>query len=103
MENAVAEVKRLISGLDPFRAEALERPHDFARIAGQTDTVDIAWALQTNEEFFLNASGVRGKKQDTIAEAGRFAHIMRHKNDRLFPLLPDALQIAVQLLARQGV
>ncbi len=47
--------------------------------------------------------GIAREQDHAIGEADGFAHVMRDEDDRLAPLLPDPLDVAVKLLARQRV
>ena len=73
------------------------------RVFGEIDAVEVARARQINHEFFLNAPGMRRKKKHAIAETGRFANIVRDEDDRLVARFPDALDVAVKLLAGERI
>ena len=54
----------------------------------------------------LNSSGssrVRREQHHAVSQARRLADVVRHENDRLLPRLPDLLDVAVELFARQRV
>src|SRR5205814_1702766 len=77
--------------------------HDLASISREIGRVHVARTRKIDKELLLDASGMRRKKQDPIAEAGRFAHIVRDKHDRFLAAFPDGLQIAVKLLPRERI
>src|SRR5207249_10391194 len=62
-----------------------------------------ARARQFHRKFFLNAARMRRKKQDAVAQARRFADIMRNKDNGLAPRFPDFLNVAVKLLTSERI
>ena len=70
---------------------------------GQRRAVDVARTRQRNRELAADAAGMRRHQQHPVAEADRLAHVVRHEDDRLAALRPDALDVAVELLARHRV
>ena len=76
----------------------------------------ISWARpDTSNEFELarpgdldipdlsDPTGAWGHEHDPITEAHRFTHVVGHEDDRLAGFLPDAIQVVVELVARQRV
>ena len=72
-------------------------------MVGQIDTIDVARSAQPNKKLFTDASGVSRKDEDTITEACSFTDVVRNKDDRLFPLLPDLLNVGVKLFTCERV
>jgi hypothetical protein len=90
-----------VPGLNTKRS--LQRTGDDRRVVGQIDTIDVTWSLQRDNKLFIYASGMSRKYEDPIAEACSFTDIVCDKNDRLFPLLPDLLNVRVELFACECV
>src|ERR1700730_1058320 len=63
----------------------------------------IAWPRKRHFKNFANAARCRRHDDDPIGQASGFAHIVCDEDNRFAPLLPNALDIAVKLLARHGV
>ena len=76
---------------------------DFSGVFGEVNTVDVARSRERNVELFLNTPGMRREQDDPVTKAGGFTNIVRNEHDRFFALLLDALEVAVELLARQRV
>ena len=82
---------------------ALEGAGDLGGVLGELDRIDVARAGELDLELLANAAGMRGEKDDAIAEAGGLADVVRDEDDRLLAGLPDFLDVAVELLAGEGV
>ena len=74
-----------------------------AGVGSELDAVEVAWAWQINDEFLLHPSGMRRKKQDPIAQTDCFADVVGDKDDGFATRFPNALEIAVKLLARKSI
>ena len=46
---------------------------------------------------------MRGKKEDSIAQTNRFADVVGDKDDGFAARFPNALEIAIKLLAGEGI
>src|SRR4051794_10372828 len=84
-------------------ADVLQGAHNFGRVAREIDAVDVARPRQIDRELFLDATGMRREKHDPIAETGGFADVVGDEDNRLMTRGPDALDVAVKLLAGEGV
>src|SRR5437868_6172348 len=87
----------------PASIKAFERAHDLARITDQSGRINVARTRQINHELLLNAPGMRRKKKHTITETSSFPDVVRHEDDCFFALLPNHLQISIELLAGKRV
>src|SRR5262249_53684715 len=85
------------------RGATLQRRGDLGRVAGDVDAVDVARARNPDLELLLDATGVRREQHDAIAETDGLADVVRHEHDRLLARLPDLLEVAVELLARERI
>ena len=56
-----------------------------------------------NSKLLPDATGVRRKEHHAIAEARRLADVVRDEDDRLSACLPNALDVAVKLLASERI
>jgi len=72
-------------------------------MSGEIDAVDITRSRQVHSEFLLDATWMRRKKQNPIAQTCGFANIVRYKNDRLATRFLNLLNVAIKLLARESV
>src|SRR2546430_7196150 len=61
---------------------AFQRLRNLCGMSGEIDAVDITRSRQVHSEFLLDATGMRRKKQNPIAQTCSFANIVRYKNDR---------------------
>src|SRR6266550_1719016 len=74
-----------------------------AGIGGELDAIQVTWSRQLNYEFLLHSSRMRRKKQDPIAQTNRFADVMGDKDNGFAPRFPNALEVAIKLLAGEGI
>ncbi len=72
-------------------------------MGGELRRVDVARTRQIHAEFLLHPTRIRREQHHAVSEAGGLAHVVGHEHDRLLALLPDTLDVAVELLAREGV
>ena len=91
------------SNNSPDLSHALESFGDSRGVSGKIDAINVTRSRQIHHEFFLDATGVRRKKQNTIAQTRGLANIVRDKDDGFTTCFPDLLDVAVKLLARQCV
>ena len=63
---------------------------------------EVFWG-QDRIELLADAAGMRGEEDDAIAEAGGLADVVGDEDDGFFADGPDFLDVAVELLAGQGV
>ena len=82
---------------------AFEGVGNSAGISGELDTVQVARPRQLDYEFLLHPSRMRRKKEDPIAQANRFTDVMGDKDNGFASLFPNALEIAIKLLAGEGI
>src|SRR3984893_2339158 len=82
---------------------AFQGAGDLSGMLRQLDAIDVAWPWKRDVELFPNAPGIAREQDDAIGEADGFARVMGDEDDGLPPLLPDTLDVAVELLAGQGV
>src|SRR5258705_5412904 len=96
-------------GIVSFRCRSLglgtafEGVGNSAGIGGELDAVQVAWSRQLNYEFLLHPTRMRRKKQDPIAQANRFSNVVGDKDNGFAPRFPNALEIAIKLLAGEGI
>src|SRR6266496_6081273 len=83
--------------------KALQSLGDSCGMSGKIDTVDITRSRQFHCEFLLNATRVRRKKQNAIAQTCRFTNIVRDEDDGFTTCFPNLLNVTVKLLARESV
>src|SRR6266446_3398888 len=74
-----------------------------AGIGGELDTVQVARSRQLDYKFLLHPTRMRRKKQDSITQTNRFADVMGDKDKGFASRFPNALEIAIQLLAGEGI
>ena len=84
-------------------ATAFEGVGNSAGIGGELDAVQVARSRQLNYEFLLHPTRMRGKKQDSIAQTNRFADVVGDKDNGFAARFPNALEVAIELLAGEGV
>src|SRR2546423_6886644 len=82
---------------------AFQRLRNLCGMSGEIDAVDITRSRQVHSEFLLDATWMRRKKQNPIAQTCSFANIVRYKNDRFATRFPNLLNVAVKLLASEGI
>src|SRR6266536_455128 len=82
---------------------AFQRLRNLCGMSGEIDAVDITRSRQVHSEFLLDATWMRRKKQNPIAQTCGFANIVRYKNDRFATRFPNLLNVAVKLLASEGI
>src|SRR5207249_5983040 len=74
-----------------------------AGIGGELDAIQVTWSRQLNYEFLLHSSRMRRKKQNPIAQTNRFADVMGDKDNGFASRFPNALEVAIKLLAGEGI
>src|SRR6266516_6338873 len=72
-------------------------------IGGELDAIQVTWSRQLNYEFLLHPSRMRRKKQNPIAQTNRFADVVGDKDNSFASRFPNALEIAIKLLAGEGI
>src|SRR6266436_297301 len=96
-------------GIVSFRCRSLglgtafEGVGNSASIGRELDTVQVARSRQLDYEFLLHPSRMRRKKQDPIAQANRFPNVVGDKDNGFAARFPNALEIAIKLLAGEGI
>src|SRR6478736_8343911 len=96
-------------GIVSFRCRSLglgaafEGVGNSAGIGGELDAVQVAWSRQLDYEFLLHPSRMRRKKQDPITQTNRFTNVMGDKDNGFAARFPNALEIAVKLLAGESI
>src|SRR6476620_12050408 len=96
-------------GIVSFRCRSLglgtafEGVGNSAGIGGELDAVQVARSRQLDYEFLLHPYRMRRKKQDPIAQTNRFADVVGDKDNGFAPRFPNALEVAIELLAGEGV
>ena len=78
---------------------ALESLRNSCGMSGKVNAVDVTRSRKVNGEFLLDATGMRRKKQNAIAQTCRFTNIVRDKDDRLTTRFPNLLNVAIKLFA----
>src|SRR6266436_1185557 len=82
---------------------AFEGVGNSAGVGGELDTVQVARSRQLDYEFLLHPTRMRRKKQDPIAQANRFPNVVGDKDNGFASRFPNALEIAVKLLAGESI
>src|SRR6266496_3239206 len=82
---------------------ALERVGDSTGVGREFDAVEITRPRQVDFEFLLHPTRMRGKKQDPITQTNRFADVVSDKDNGFAPRFPNALEIAIKLLAGKSI
>ena len=82
---------------------AFEGVGNSAGIGGELDTVQVARSRQLDYEFLLDPTRMRRKKQDPIAQTNRFPDVVGDKDNGFASRFPNALEIAIKLLAGEGI
>src|SRR4029077_9652282 len=96
-------------GIVSFRCRSLglgtafEGVGNSAGIGGELGAVQVARSRQLNYEFLLPPTRMGGKKEDSIAQTNRFADVVGDKDNGFAPRFPNALEIAIKLLAGEGI
>src|SRR5438046_4122801 len=96
-------------GIVSFRCRSLglgtafEGVGNSAGIGGELDAVQVARSRQLDYKFLLHPPRMRRKKQDPIAQTNRFADVMGDKDNGFASRFPNALEIAIKLLAGEGI
>src|SRR6478736_7418528 len=80
-----------------------QRFHNFRRMNGKIDTVDIARPRQVHSKLFSNTTGTRRKNYHTIAETSCLANVVRNKHDCFVPRFPNSLKVSIELLTSQCI
>jgi hypothetical protein len=65
--------------------------------------VDAARARKVDVENLADASRVRREQNDAVSKADSFTNIMRDEHDGLSALSEDALNVSIELIARECV
>src|SRR4029453_18045948 len=91
------------SNNSPSLTHALESFGDSCGVSGKINAVNVTRSRQVYREFFLDATGVRRKKQNAIAQTCRFANVVRDEHDGFATGFPNLLDVAVKLLACQRI
>src|SRR6266513_6039480 len=81
--------------------DAFQRLRNLCGMSGQIDAVDVTRSRQVHGEFLLDATGMRRKQQNAIAQTCRFTNIVRDKDDGFTTCFPNLLDVAIKLLAGQ--
>src|SRR6266480_6686234 len=79
-------------------ANALQGFGNSCGVSSKIDAVDVTRSRQVHLEFLPDATRMRRKKQNAIAETCRFTNIVRDKHDRFTTGFPNLLNVAVKLL-----
>src|ERR1043165_6620958 len=82
---------------------AFQGARDFPGVFRELDAVDIARTRQRDFELLADPARVARKENDAIGQANGLADIAGTEDNGLPPFLPDALDVAVKLLAGQGI
>src|SRR6266850_438385 len=82
---------------------AFEGVGNSAGIGGELDTIQVARSRQLDYEFLLHPTRMRGKKENPIAQTNRFADVVGDKDNGFASRFPNALKIAIELLAGEGI
>src|SRR5207245_9127621 len=69
----------------------------------EIDTIQVTRSRQLDYEFLLHPTRMRRKKQDPIAQANRFPNVVSDKDNGFASRFPNALEIAIKLLAGEGI
>ena len=70
---------------------------------GQGGVVDAAGTRQVDVEDLADAAGIGREEDDAVAEADSLADVVRDEHDGLPALREDPLDVAVKLVAGEGV
>src|SRR5882724_3251885 len=96
-------------GIVSFRCRSLglgtafEGVGNSASIGRELDAVQVARSRQLDHEFLLHPTRMRRKKQDPITQTNRFADVVSDKDNGFAPRFPNALEIAIKLLAGKSI
>src|SRR5205807_3033976 len=82
---------------------AFEGVSNSAGIGRELDAVQVARSRQLDYKFLLHPSRMRRKKQDPITQANRFANVVGDEDNGFASRFPNALEIAIELLAGEGI
>src|SRR6266568_4941164 len=82
---------------------AFEGVGNSAGIGSELNAVQIARSRQLDHEFLLHPSRMRRKQQDPITQTNRFANVVSDKDNGFASRFPNALEIAIKLLAGEGI
>src|SRR6266513_4464556 len=108
-ERSRSRRKERRGGIVSFRCRSLglgtafEGVGNSASIGGELDTVQIARSRQLDYEFLLHPSGTRRKQQDPITQTNCFPDVVSDKDNGFASRFPNALKIAIKLLAGKGI
>src|SRR5437868_12474348 len=75
---------------------AFQRLRNLCGMSGEIDAVDITRSRQVHSEFLLDATWMRRKKQNPIAQTCSIANIARYQNDRFATPFPNRSNVAVK-------
>src|SRR6202040_1602082 len=96
-------------GIVSFRCRSLglgaafEGVGNSAGIGGELDAIQVTRSREFDYEFLLHPARMRRKKQDPITQANRFANVVGDKDNGFAARFPNALEIAIKLLAGEGI
>src|SRR6476659_1482943 len=96
-------------GIVSFRCRSLglgaafEGVGNSAGIGGEFDAIQVTRSRELDYEFLLHPSRMRRKKQDPIAQTNRFTNVVGDKDNGFVARFPNALEIAIKLLAGESI
>src|SRR6476660_2678891 len=96
-------------GIVSFRCRSLglgtafEGVGNSAGIGGELDAIQVTRSREFDYEFLLHPSRMRRKKQDPITQTNRFTNVVGDKDNGFAARFPNALEIAVKLLAGESI
>src|SRR6267378_1614463 len=96
-------------GIVSFRCRSLGLSTGFegvgnsAGIGGELDAIQVARSRELDYEFLLHPTRMRRKKQDPITQTNRFTNVVGDKDNGFAARFPNALKIAIELLAGEGI
>src|SRR5437870_6034132 len=82
---------------------AFEGVGNSAGIGGELNAIQVTRSRQLDYEFLLYPTRMRRKKQNPITQTNRFANVVRDKDNGFASRFPNALEIAIKLLAGEGI
>src|SRR6266567_814108 len=82
---------------------AFEGVGNSAGIGSELNAVQIARSRQLDHEFLLHPTRMRRKQQNPITQTNRFANVVSDKDNGFASRFPNALEIAIKLLAGKSI
>src|SRR2546423_1945810 len=82
---------------------AFEGMGNSAGIGGELDAIQVTRSRELDYEFLLHPTRMRRKKEDPITQTNRFADVVGDKDNGFASRFPNALEIAIKLLAGEGI